>query len=259
MHPRDQLYASLAELEARACAARRSAGRKSGRDVAAAQALHRWRALAPDAVELKFSGANIRSWLHPDADRRSVPKDFGKLWALVCVWSEWSGEQPAAVVGQRPRWESVWRLAREADSPATPARLRPWAVARVAFTVLAGVVVILGATRAVRQPAEADPTPASATVAGTCYGGAEQVAIRDGRSGTAMASARCADVNLQIAERSGSLTVRVCFQRTLACQDTWTVVPDDGHFHVVARDVRDGATFWFEERSGAIRQARQAS
>ena len=232
MHPRDQLYTSLQDLEARASAARRSAGRKSGRDVAAAQALHRWRAsAAPDGADFKFSGANIRSWLHPDADRRSVPKDFGKLWALVCVWSEWSGEPPAAVGDERSWWEHLWSLAREADSrssslamaptdtltpaaravatlppadgpgeasPPTPGGLGPRAVARVALIVLASALIIAGATHVVRQPAEAEPTPASTTVSGTCYGGAEPVAIRDGRSGTATASARCADVNLQV-------------------------------------------------------------
>ena len=81
--PRQSLYDALRALEDRARASR--GDKYARREVARV-------ARAEHQTDLGVGGQRIAEFLHPDPDRRPKRPEASQVWALVRVWSRWSGQ-----------------------------------------------------------------------------------------------------------------------------------------------------------------------
>lgn len=96
----------------------------------------------------------------------------------------------------------------------------------------------------------ATASAATSQVAVTCYGGSVGISLPpNGYSGDYTTSSRCSDINLRI-DSGGGQWVAVCWARHGTCQGSWTWVPEDVGYRVVATDVLDGTTFYFTTTGG---------
>ena len=86
--PARSLYEELRVLERRAVATRQKAGLSASRREAAAAARRKPYSTQVDA-------RRISSWLPEDPGSAQIPRagDADKVWALVCVWSDWAGDR----------------------------------------------------------------------------------------------------------------------------------------------------------------------
>lgn len=99
-------------------------------------------------------------------------------------------------------------------------------------------------------PAGASASTSVVKPAVSCYGGGVAVSLpANGYSTTFTTSSRCTDINLKISS-GGAQSVAVCWASTDTCQPAWTLVPQDGNFHVVASGVKDGVSFTFVTTGG---------
>jgi hypothetical protein len=115
-----------------------------------------------------------------------------------------------------------------------------------AVALVTGVLALSAVAPVTASAATARPTIATVT----CYGGAVPVTLpANGWSKTFTKSSRCNDINLKITSGGGQW-VAVCWAAHNTCQSSWTWVPEDGSFHVVASNVITGTTFYFAEAAG---------
>jgi hypothetical protein len=122
---------------------------------------------------------------------------------------------------------------------------RTLAMAAVAIGLVVVPAALPSATAAPTAPAAQDPG-----VAVTCYGGSVPITLPpSGYSAVYTTSSRCQDINLRI-DAGGGQWVAVCWARTNTCQSSWTWVPEDVGYRVVATDVLDGTTFYFVTTGG---------
>jgi hypothetical protein len=116
--------------------------------------------------------------------------------------------------------------------------------------VLGGLLTLLLALFLLVPTVASADTGSGAGPLVTCYGGSVPISIHvplspsQGYSGNYWTSSRCADINLRI-DSGGGAYFAVCWARYNTCQDHWTYVPQDGNYHVVASDVKDGTEFYF--------------
>ena len=124
------------------------------------------------------------------------------------------------------------------------ARRQPWCIG-----VIGGLVTALLALFLLAQTASAAPGSGSG-IQTTCYGGSVSISVfvplapRQNWSSHYITSSRCNDINLRI-DSGGDAKFAVCWARFGTCQDHWTLVPQDGIYHVVATNVKDGTEFYF--------------
>lgn len=119
------------------------------------------------------------------------------------------------------------------------------------LTVITVTAALFGAAGTALATPSTESAPSESTgVQATCYGGSVAITLPpSGYSGVYTTSSRCDDINLRI-DAGGGQWVAVCWARYNICQGSWTWVPQDGSYHVVATDVLDGTTFYFVTTGG---------
>lgn len=128
--------------------------------------------------------------------------------------------------------------------------LMPSASLRAAGALLGTAALVALVPIGASAAATSAPASVANPVATSCYGGAVAVTLpANGYSKVFTTTSRCNDIDLRI-NSGGGQWVAVCWAAHNNCQSSWTWVPQDGAFHVVATTVLDGTTFYFDTTEG---------